>query len=104
MHLSSERPYGADHSSLIETTRLLLEYQRRANEIPADAYSLARPGVTFAYTQGVRPTVQALTAEVIYPPSGLHICEVGSGTGPVIRGLVNWPLPGSLWCGPNALL
>ena len=84
----SESPYGADHR--IETTRLRLEYQRRAREIPADAYSLARPDVAFAYTQRVRRSVQALAQEGRYPPSGLRICEVGCGTGQWLVDFVNW--------------
>jgi len=75
---------------MTEAERILEEYLRREREIPADYYSLARPGVLFGYTQRLRRVTRALDRAGVYPHASLDICEVGCGKGQWLLDLVGW--------------
>jgi ubiquinone/menaquinone biosynthesis C-methylase UbiE len=85
--MNSPLPNGVMHG---EAERIRAEYQRRAREIPADYYSLANPGVLFAYQQRVRATLELLTTAQLLPLDDLRILDIGCGRGDWLADFESW--------------
>lgn len=74
----------------LEVDRLHRESQRRAREMPADYYSLSRPGMLYVYQQMARDFVRALVKEGQFPLGTRRILDVGCGYG-------SWLLELDIW-------
>ncbi len=73
-----------------EATRILLEYQRRARELPADYYSLTRPAVLFFLQHRTRAVLAALQRARQFPLGDRRILEVGCGRGDWLLDFEAW--------------
>ncbi len=74
----------------VDTARITAEYERRAREIPADFYSLGRPGNLLLHQQTVRGCVAALQRADLYPLRGLRVADIGCGGGTWLLEFAQW--------------
>jgi SAM-dependent methyltransferase len=66
---------------MTEADRIRCEYQRRARELPEDAYALTRPVNLYFAQQRVRHALALLGRENAFPLGGKRVLEVGCGGG-----------------------
>jgi SAM-dependent methyltransferase len=73
-----------------DTARITAEYERRAREIPADFYSLGRPGNLLMHQQTVRSCIGALRHANLYPLHGRRVVDIGCGVGTWLLEFAQW--------------
>lgn len=73
-----------------DTLRITAEYQRRAREVSADYYSLARPANLLMHQQTMRGCIDALRNAGLFPLHGRRVLDVGCGSGFWLLEMVQW--------------
>jgi len=73
-----------------DTARIAAEYQRRAREIPAGQYSMARPAILLMHQQTIRACIRLLARARMFPMEGLRIADIGCGYGGWLLEFVQW--------------
>lgn len=73
-----------------DTVRIATEYQRRAREIPADYYSLAKPANLLMHQQAERGCIDALRAASLFSLRGRRVADIGCGSGTWLLEFVQW--------------
>jgi len=73
-----------------DIARIRTEYERRAREVPADYYSLKRPGNLLMNTQTVRSCIRMLNRAFMFPLHGRRVADIGCGSGGWLVEFVKW--------------
>jgi ubiquinone/menaquinone biosynthesis C-methylase UbiE len=77
-------------SAATDTARIAKEYERRAREIPADYYSLARPANLLMQHHAMRAVLRLLSLAEIFPLDGRRIADLGCGYGGWLLEFIKW--------------
>lgn len=82
-----------------EIERIRAEYESRAERIPADYYSWARPVNLFFQTTLCRDMIAALAAQGRFPLDGRRVLDVGCGMGRWLLEFAQWGADSDQLCG-----